>query len=68
MDEEEVPDTIIRLWELVAAMPEQWQNVGVDFMWKISKVEPSLPTFISRADVKNGIADGEIIGDYQQAA
>lgn len=48
-------------------MPEQWQNVGVDFMWKISKVEPSLPT-ISRADVKNGIAAGEIIGDYQQAA
>ncbi len=48
-DEEEVPDTIIRLRELVAAMPEQWQKVyRLVFMEGLSK---------AKAGKKIGISD-----------
>ena len=52
-DEEEVPDTIIRLRELVAAMPEQWQKVyRLVFMEGLSKVKAGKEIGIS--DVRVG--------------
>ena len=52
-DEEEVPDTIIRLRELVAAMPEQWQKVyRLVFMEGLSKVKAGKKIGIS--DVRVG--------------
>ena len=52
-DEEEVPDTIIRLRELVAAMPEQWQKVyRLVFMEGLSKVKVGKKIGIS--DVRVG--------------
>lgn len=52
-DEEEVPDTIIRLRELVAAMPEQWQKVyRLVFMEGLSKVKVGKEIGIS--DVRVG--------------
>ncbi len=52
-DEEEVPDTIIRLRELVAAMPEQWQKVyRIVFMEGLSKVKAGKKIGIS--DVRVG--------------
>ncbi len=52
-DEEEVPDTIIRLRELVAAMSEQWQKVyRLVFMEGLSKVKAGKKIGIS--DVRVG--------------
>ena len=52
-DEEEVPDTIIRLRELVAAMPEQWQKVyRLVFMKGLSKAKAGKEIGIS--DVRVG--------------
>lgn len=52
-DKEEVPDTIIRLRELVAAMPEQWQKVyRLVFMEGLSKVKAGKKIGIS--DVRVG--------------
>ncbi len=52
-DKEEVPDTIIRLRELVAAMPEQWQKVyRLVFMEGLSKVKVGKEIGIS--DVRVG--------------
>lgn len=52
-DEEEVPDTIVRLRELVAAMPEQWQKVyRLVFMEGLSKVKAGKEIGIS--DVRVG--------------
>lgn len=52
-DEEEVPDTIIRLRELVAAMPEQWQKVyRLVFMEGMSKANAGRKIGIS--DVRVG--------------
>lgn len=52
-DEEEVPDTIIRLRELVAAMPEQWQKVyRLVFMEGLSKAKAGKRIDIS--DVRVG--------------
>lgn len=52
-NEEEVPDTIIRLRELVAAMPEQWQKVyRLVFMEGLSKVKAGKKIGIS--DVRVG--------------
>lgn len=52
-DEEEVPDMIIRLRELVAVMPEQWQKVyQLVFMEGMSKAEAGRKLKIS--DVRVG--------------
>lgn len=52
-DEEEVPDTIIRLREIVAAMPEQWRKVyRLVFMEGLSKAKAGKAIGIS--DVRVG--------------
>lgn len=71
-DEENVPDTIIRLREIVAAMPEQWQKVYyLVFMEELSKAKAG--RIIGISDVRVGqlvrkinaaIADDEILKNF----